>query len=87
MMLHTYTTQQMSLPSVDFLHRIVSQMEEANVIPIQLLHPLEHELQIFTDASNKSWGAHIGDCTARGVWSVPESKIFFRAKGCFISPK
>ena len=31
--------------------------------------------QIFTDASKEGWGAHLGDFTARGVWSVPESHL------------
>ena len=31
--------------------------------------------QIFTDASKEGWGAHLNECTARGTWSVPESKL------------
>ena len=34
---------------------------------------LQHALQIFTDASNEGWGAHLGDSIARGVWSDTES--------------
>ena len=30
---------------------------------------------IFTDVSNEGWGAHLRDCTARGVWSLSESKL------------
>ena len=41
----------------------------------QPLHPLKHALQIFTDASNEGWGAHLDDHTARGTWSLPESKL------------
>ena len=32
-------------------------LEESNVLLGQPLHPLKHALQIFTDASNKGWGA------------------------------
>ena len=40
----------------------------------QPLHPLKHALQLFTDTS-KGWGAHLNDHTARGTWSLPESKL------------
>ena len=50
-------------------------LEESNVIPGQPLHPLKHALQIFTDASKEGWGAHLNELTARGTWSVPESKL------------
>ena len=41
----------------------------------QPLHPLQHALQLFTDTSNKGWGAHLGDSIARGVWSPIESRL------------
>ena len=50
-------------------------LEENNVLKGQPLHALQHALQIFTDASNKGWGAHLGESTARGVWSEPESRL------------
>ena len=34
-----------------------------------------HAVQIFTDASKEGWGAHLGDFTARGIWSAPESHL------------
>ena len=49
--------------------------KETNVLTGQSLHPLSHAVQIFTDASKEGWGAHLGDFTARGVWSVPESHL------------
>ena len=45
----------------------------------QPLHPLSHAVQIFTDASKEGWGAHLGDFTARGVWSVPESHLHIKS--------
>ena len=50
-------------------------LEECNVLPGQPLHPLKHALQIFTDASKEGWGAHLNERTARGTWSLPESKL------------
>ena len=50
-------------------------LEESNVLPGQPLHPLKHALQIFTDASKEGWGTHLNECTARGTWSLPESKL------------
>ena len=50
-------------------------LEESNVLLGQPLHPLKHALQIFTDASNEGWGAPLDDHTARGTWSLPESKL------------
>ena len=41
----------------------------------QPLHPLKHALQIFTDASKEGWGSHLDEHTARGTWSLPESKL------------
>ena len=49
--------------------------KEDNVLRGQPLHLLQHSLQIFTDASNEGWGAHLGDSTTRGVWSKPESRL------------
>ena len=50
-------------------------LEERNVLLGQPLHPLKHALQIFTDASKEGWGAHLDEHTARGIWSLPESKL------------
>ena len=41
----------------------------------QPLHPLKHALQLFTDTSKEGWGSHLSDHTARGTWSLPESKL------------
>ena len=49
--------------------------KETNVLTGQPLYPLNHAVQIFTDASKEGWGAHLGDFIARGIWSVPESHL------------
>ena len=48
---------------------------EDNVLTGQPLHPVKHALQILTDASKERWGAHLNEHTARGTWSLPESKL------------
>ena len=50
-------------------------LKEDNVLTGQPLHSLKHALQIFTDASKEGWGAHLDKHTARGTWSIPESKL------------
>ena len=50
-------------------------LEESNVLPGQPLHPLKHALQIFTDASKEGWSTPLNERTARGTWSLPESKL------------
>ena len=50
-------------------------LNETNVLTGQPLHPLQHAVQLFTDASNEGWGAHLGDFTARGGWSSMESLL------------
>ena len=63
-------------------------LEESSVLRGQPLHPLKHALQIFTDASKEGWGAHLNECTARGSWSVTESKLhinYLELKAVFIA--
>ena len=65
-------------------------LEESNVLPGQPLHPQKHALQIFTDASKEGWGAHLNERTARGTWSVPESKLHInhlKLKAVFLALK
>ena len=51
---------------------------EDNVLSGQPLHPIRHALQLFTDASKEGWGAHLNDRTARGSWSLPESRLHIK---------
>ena len=41
----------------------------------QPLHPLKHAQQLFTGASKEGWGVHLNDHSARGTWSLPESRL------------
>ena len=56
---------------------------ESNVLTGQPLHPARHALQIFTGASKEGWGAHLNEHTARGTWSLPESKLHIN----YLEPK
>ena len=63
-------------------------LEESNVLRSQPLHTLKHALQLFTDASKEGWGAHLNEHTARGDWSLPESKLhinFLELKAVFLA--
>ena len=65
-------------------------LEESNVLQGQPLHPVKHALQIFTDTSKEGWGAHLNEHTARGSWSVPESKLhinYLELKAVFLALK
>ena len=65
-------------------------LEEDNVLQGQPLHPIKHALQFFTDASKEGWGAHLNELTARGYWSVPESKLhinYLELKAVFLALK
>ena len=65
-------------------------LDKNNVLRGQPLHPLQHALQVFTDASNEGWGSHLRDSTARGVWSNTESHLhinFLELKAVFLALK
>ena len=65
-------------------------LQENNVLTGQPLHPIKHALQIFTDASKEGWGTHLNKRTARGTWSLPESKLhisYLELKAVFLALK
>ena len=62
-------------------------LQEDNVLTGQPLHPIKHALQIFTDASKEGWGAHLNEHTARGTWSLPESKLHINYLAVFLALK
>ena len=65
-------------------------LQEDNVLTGQPLHPIKHALQIFSDASKEGWGAHLNEHTARGTWSLPESKLhvnYLELKALFLALK
>ena len=39
------------------------------------LHPKDHSIQLFTDASNEGWGAHLEQTSTKGLWSDREKRL------------
>ena len=39
------------------------------------LHPKDHRIQLFTDASNEGWGAHLEQNCTKGLWSDKENRL------------
>ena len=47
----------------------------ANVMKGSDLHPKDHSIQLFTDASNEGWGAHFEQSSTQGLWSPQEKGL------------
>ena len=47
----------------------------SNVMRGADLHPKDHSIQLFTDASNEGWGAHLDQSSTKGLWSVWEKRL------------
>ena len=47
----------------------------SNVMKGADLHPKDHSIQLFTDASNKGWGAHLDQNSTKGLWSEREKRL------------
>ena len=50
-------------------------LDPQNVLQGEFLYPREHEKLIFTDASNAGWGAHLGQNSVGGLWSLTEKDL------------
>ena len=48
--------------------------DPANVMKGSDLHPKDHSIQLFTDASNEGWGAHLEQSSTKGLWSEQEKR-------------
>ena len=46
-----------------------------NVMKGADLHPKDHSIQLFTDASNEGWGAHLDQNSTKGLWSEREKRL------------
>ena len=47
----------------------------SNVMRGADLHPKDHSIQLFTDASNEGWGAHLDQSSKKGLWSDREKRL------------
>ena len=70
-------------PSLDNLHPwtdvITAHLDwwqiPANVMKGADLHPKDHSIQLFIDASNEGWGAHLDQRSTKGLWSDQEKNV------------
>ena len=46
-----------------------------NVMKGADLHPKDHSIQLFTDASNEGWGAHLEQTSTKDLWSDREKML------------
>ena len=51
----------------------------SNVMRGADLHPKDHSIQLFTDASNEGWGAHLDRSSTKGLWSDREKRLHINA--------
>ena len=47
----------------------------SNVMRGADFHPQNHSIQLFTDASNEGWGAHLDRSSTKGLWSDREKRL------------
>ena len=47
----------------------------SNVMKGSDLHPKDHSIQLFTDASNEGWGTHLDQNSTKGLWSDREKRL------------
>ena len=47
----------------------------SNVMKGADLHPKDHSIQLFTDASNEGWGPHLDQNSTKGLWSDREKRL------------
>ena len=64
-------------PSLDRSHLCTPRLVQnpANVMKGSDLHPKDHSIQLFTDASNEGWGAHLEQSSTQGLWSPQEKGL------------
>ena len=53
----------------------------SNVMKGADLHPKDHSIQLFTDASNEGWGAHLDQNSTKGLWSERGKKATHKCPG------
>ena len=46
-----------------------------NVLKGSDLHPKDHSIQLFTEALNEGWSAHLEQASTKGLWSDREKRI------------
>ena len=63
-------------PSLDRCHFCTPRWQNpANMMKGSDLHPKDHSIQLFTDASNEGWSAPIDQSSTKGLWSDQEKRL------------
>ena len=64
-------------PSLDRNHFSTPRMVAKSHKRDERLRPSfkDHSIQLFTDASNEGWGAHLEQTSAKGLWSDREKRL------------
>ena len=71
------TGQPPSLEDVISAH-LVWWQNPANVMKGADLHPKDHSIQLFTDASDEGWGAQLDQRSTKGLWSGQEKRLHIK---------
>ena len=50
-------------------------LNPTNVMKGADLHPKDHSIQLFTDASKEGWGTHLEQTSTKGLWSDREKRL------------
>ena len=61
--------------TVELLKQLSWWNSTKNLMKGSPLHPIEHNLSLFTDASQKGWGAHLGKESISGIWRSQDSSL------------
>ena len=63
-------------PSLDISAHLEWWQNPTNVMKGADLHPKDHSIQLFTDASNEGRGAHLEQASIKGLWSDREKRLY-----------
>ena len=56
--------------TLDLLQQLKWWENQDNLLKGSPLHQRDHNLSLYTDASEKGWGAHLGSQRLSAVWSI-----------------
>ena len=62
-------------PSLDRSHCSPPRLVAKSLKRDEDLHPKDYSIQLFTDASNEGWGAHLDQNSTKGLWSDREKRL------------
>ena len=63
------------LPWTEAISAHLDRWQNPNMMKGSDLHPKDHSIQLFTDATNEGWGAHLEQSSTQGLWSPQEKGL------------